>query len=170
MDYLWSPWRYRYVSSENAGQECLFCRLASAKDDRSEYILLRAERNFVVLNRYPYTSGHLMIAPYAHVASLEEADPETLEENIRLARRMESALKQVYKPEGFNMGLNIGRCAGAGIAGHLHMHLLPRWTGDANFMTTTGETRVLPEDLETTYEKLKPLMAEPDPKKDASLI
>lgn len=158
MDYLWSPWRYRYVSSSTAGEPCLFCRISSEKNDKSNYILLRAERNFVVLNRYPYTSGHLMIAPYAHVATLEEAEPQTLEEMMRLARRMEAALRKAYRPEGFNMGLNVGRCAGAGIAGHLHMHMLPRWTGDANFMTTTGETRVLPEDLETTYEKLRSLM------------
>ena len=132
----------------------MFCRVAAEKNDRANYVVLRAERNFVILNRYPYTSGHLMIAPYAHVATLEEADAPALEEMMRLAKRSEQALRAVYKPEGFNFGLNIGRCAGAGIAGHIHMHGLPRWAGDASFITTVGETRVLPEDLETTYDRL----------------
>ncbi len=154
MDYLWSPWRYRYVSSNSGEDGCLFCRISSEKDDKSNYVLLRAERNFAVLNRFPYTSGHLMIVPYAHVASLEEAEPETLAEMMVLARRAEIALRRVYRPEGLNLGLNIGKSAGAGVAGHIHMHVLPRWSGDVNFMTAVGETRVLPEDLETSYERL----------------
>lgn len=157
MDHLWSPWRYRYVSTDTGEEPCLFCRIASEKDDKVNYVLLRAERNFILLNRYPYTSGHLMIAPYAHVATLEEADPQTLEEMIRLAQRAEAALRRAYRPSGLNLGLNIGKSAGAGIAGHIHMHVLPRWSGDVNFMTTIGETRVLPEDLETTYAKLSGL-------------
>jgi ATP adenylyltransferase len=154
MDYLWSPWRYRYVSSAAPDDECFFCKKSAESEDRKNYILLRAERNFVLLNLFPYTSGHLMIAPYTHVSTLEESDPRALEEMMRLARRAESALRSAYRPGGFNMGINVGRCAGAGIPGHLHMHVLPRWTGDANFMTTVGETRVLPEDLDTSYEKL----------------
>jgi len=155
MDHLWSPWRYRYVSSATDDDACLFCRIAGEATDRENYVLLRAEWNFVLLNRYPYTSGHLMIAPYAHVATLEEAAPPALAEMIALAQRMEGALRRTYHPGGFNMGLNIGRCAGAGVAGHIHMHLLPRWAGDVNFMTTAGETRVLPEDLETTWQRLR---------------
>jgi ATP adenylyltransferase len=147
MDRLWSPWRYRYVSKKGT-EECIFC-------GNPDYVIHRAEKNFVLLNLYPYTSGHLMIAPYAHVATLTESDPAALDEMIRLAQRAEAALKKVYDPSGFNMGLNIGESAGAGIAGHIHMHVLPRWPGDANFMTTIGETRVMPEDLETTWAKLK---------------
>ena len=154
MDHLWSPWRYRYVSSAAPDGPCLFCRIASEADDKSNYVLLRAERNFVLLNRFPYTSGHLMIAPYAHVATLGDTDPATLTEMMALARRCESALRGVYRADGLNVGLNIGHAAGAGVAGHIHMHVLPRWFGDVNFMTAIAETRVLPEDLETTYQRV----------------
>ncbi len=153
MDRLWSPWRYRYVSKKGL-KECIFCLNSSLNDDKTHYILHRAEKNFVLLNLYPYTSGHLMIAPYAHVPSLSESEPTALQEMMLLAQRAEAALRKVYNPSGFNVGLNIGESAGAGIAGHIHMHVLPRWLGDANFMTTIGETRVMPEDLETTYAKL----------------
>ena len=118
-------------------------------------MVLRAERSFILLNRYPYTTGHLMIAPYAHVATLEQADAATLEEIMLLAQRAEKALRAVYRPSGLNLGFNIGESAGAGVAGHIHMHALPRWAGDTSFITTIGETRVLPESLETTYEKLR---------------
>jgi len=158
MDYLWSPWRYRYVSSAAPDDRCLFCRIAEEAKDRENYVLLRAEHNFVLLNLFPYTTGHLMIAPYAHVATLEGADPEALAEMMSLARRMEAALRSIYRPEGLNLGLNIGRSAGAGVADHIHLHMLPRWPGDVNFMTAIGETRVLPEDLETTYERLKQIL------------
>jgi ATP adenylyltransferase len=154
MDYLWSPWRYKYVSAASPDESCLFCRVSAESDDEKNYVLLRAERNFILLNRFPYTSGHVMIAPYAHVASLEEADLAAVEEMIGLARRLEAAMRAAYRAGGFNIGLNIGRSAGAGIEGHIHMHVLPRWSGDVNFMTTVGETRVLPEDLDTTYAKL----------------
>lgn len=159
MDHLWSPWRYRYVSTSGADTgvpegECLFCRISSESKDKDNYVLLRAERNFALLNRFPYTSGHLMIVPYTHVATLEEADPAALGEMMSLAQRMEAVLRRVYQAGGLNLGLNIGKSAGAGIAGHIHMHVLPRWAGDVNFMTTVGETRVLPEDLETTYARL----------------
>ena len=156
MDYLWSPWRYNYVSTASGQQDtCLFCRVASEANDAQNFVVLRAERCFVLLNRYPYTTGHLMIAPYAHVAMLGEAEAATLEEMMRIAQRAESALRAVYRPSGLNLGFNLGEAAGAGIAGHLHMHALPRWAGDTSFITTIGETRVLPEALETTYEKLK---------------
>jgi ATP adenylyltransferase len=162
MDYLWSPWRYKYVTSgspassgERSGEPaCLFCRIATQSDDRQNYVLLRAERNFVLLNRYPYATGHLMIAPYEHVAALEDAETQTMEELIRLAQRAEAAVRRIYQAGGVNLGFNIGQCAGAGVAGHIHMHVLPRWHGDTSFITTTGETRVLPEDLETSWEKL----------------
>jgi len=154
MDHLWSPWRYRYVSAEQPAGDCLFCRILSESNDKDNYVLLRAEQNFVLLNRFPYTSGHLMIVPNAHVASLETAEPAALAEMMVLARRMETVLRQVYRPGGLNLGLNIGKSAGAGIAGHIHMHVLPRWAGDVNFMTTIAETRVLPEDLDTTYSRL----------------
>ncbi len=155
MDHLWSPWRYRYVSSGAVRDECLFCAKAASSDDQTNYVVLRGEHNFILLNLYPYTSGHLMIAPYAHVASLTEAAPVALEEMMRLTTRTEAALRSLYKPEGLNVGMNLGACAGAGVAGHIHMHVLPRWCGDASFMSTVGETRVLPEELGTTWERLR---------------
>ena len=158
MDRLWSPWRYRYISSAPAGG-CIFCDKAAEQRDEENLILYRAERNFVLLNLYPYTSGHLMIAPYAHVATLEAAEEDTLAEMSRLARAAERHLRATYKAPGFNVGMNIGECAGAGVAGHIHMHVLPRWTGDANFMSTVAETRVLPEDLHTSWERLSAAFA-----------
>jgi len=165
MDQLWSPWRYQYVSSAGIvplGKDfCFFCQIAANPgDDAVNLVVLRAERSFVLLNRYPYCSGHLMIAPYAHVASLAETEVATLEEMMRLAQRCESALRRVYGPDGLNFGFNIGQAAGAGVAGHIHMHGLPRWSGDTSFMTTVGETRVLPEDLATTREKLAAALAD----------
>jgi ATP adenylyltransferase len=154
MDRLWTPWRYRYVSTASSGG-CIFCEKAASSDDRGNYVVLRAERNFAILNLYPYTSGHLMIAPYQHVATLGGAPQETLEEMMRLTARAEDALRRLYEPDGLNIGMNVGASAGAGVAGHIHMHVLPRWTGDGSFMTTVAETRVLPETLETTYERLK---------------
>jgi ATP adenylyltransferase len=155
MDRLWSPWRYRYVSTARTAGGCIFCEKAASSDDRGNFVVLRAERNFLLLNLYPYTSGHLMVAPYQHVATLEDAEPATLEEMMGLTARAERALREVYHPGGLNIGMNLGECAGAGVAGHIHMHVLPRWLGDASFMTTVGETRVLPETLETTYDRLK---------------
>jgi len=154
MDRLWSPWRYAYVSDASLSSGCIFCDHASSGEDRKHYILHRGRKNYALLNLYPYTTGHLMIAPYEHVASLGETSEGTLEEMILLARRSEEALRAVYHPSGLNLGMNIGECAGAGVAGHIHLHVVPRWPADSNFMTTVGETRVLPEDLETTYRKL----------------
>lgn len=155
MDYLWSPWRYRYVSREAASDKCIFCEKAAETDDARNLILHRGERNFILLNLYPYTTGHMMIVPYEHVATVAEAQPETLTEMMLLARKASACLQDVYHPQGLNLGMNIGECAGAGIAGHIHMHLLPRWVGDSNFMTTISETRVIPEELTETYRKLK---------------
>jgi ATP adenylyltransferase len=143
------------VSSGIPADKCLFCSIASSPDDRANFVVLRAEHNFVLLNLYPYTGGHLMIAPYAHVPALAEADPVALEEMMRLSVRAEIALRTLYKPDGLNLGMNLGQAAGAGVAGHIHMHVLPRWAGDASFITTVGETRVLAEELGTTWEKLR---------------
>jgi ATP adenylyltransferase len=154
MDYLWTPWRYRYIASAKSDDACVFCHAVAANQDRETLILYRGERTFIILNRYPYTSGHVMVVPYAHVADLSAADPEMLAEMMRLAQRMQLALQKTYRPEGFNIGMNLGRAAGAGIVGHLHLHVLPRWAGDANFMTVVGETRVEPEELSTTYDRL----------------
>lgn len=154
MDRLWSPWRFNYVSKAEIPRGCLFCDKPAEQDDRKNLIVYRGDRTFVILNLFPYTAGHLMIAPYAHIATLQDASDEIATEMIRLARLAEKHLRTIYKPEGLNMGINLGECAGAGVAGHLHMHVLPRWCGDANFMTTVGETRVLPEDINVTFEKL----------------
>ena len=154
MDHLWTPWRYRYIAQTEPSTGCIFCIKAADNRDAENYILHRGSLNFILLNLFPYTNGHLMIAPYAHVATMEETRQETMAEMMRLARRAEANLRAVYRPDGLNMGMNIGASAGAGVAGHIHMHLLPRWTGDANFMTTIGETRVVPEELPVTYEKL----------------
>ncbi len=156
MDYLWSPWRYRYVSQAGKGEGCPFCLklAADSAKDRENLVLFRGRNNFVLLNLYPYTTGHLLITPNAHVANFDQATPETLAEMMALAQRLQKALHQFYNPEGYNLGMNLGRCAGAGVADHLHLHLLPRWTGDSNFMTVVGETRVQPEDLLATYDKL----------------
>lgn len=154
MDYLWTPWRYRYIASAKKDDHCVFCEAIAANDDRQTLVLLRGEKNFIILNRYPYTSGHVMVVPYSHVADLSSADPDMLAEMMQLAQRMQLALQKTYRPEGFNIGMNLGRAAGAGIVGHLHLHVLPRWAGDANFMTVVGETRVEPEELSTTYDRL----------------
>jgi ATP adenylyltransferase len=155
MDYLWTPWRYRYIANATKDDRCIFCDALAANDDARTLIIFRGEKNFIILNRYPYTSGHVMVVPYAHVADLTAAEPETLAEMMRLAQRVQGVLGRVYRPEGYNLGMNLGRAAGAGITGHLHLHVLPRWAGDANFMTVTGETRVEPEELSATFEKLR---------------
>jgi ATP adenylyltransferase len=154
MDRLWSPWRYRYVSKADPSDACIFCTRAAEERDADNYILYRGKRNFVILNLYPYTSGHLMVVPYEHVAKLEEAPEETVTELMLLSREACRHLGALYHPRGVNMGMNIGECAGAGVAGHIHMHVLPRWPGDANFMTVVGETRVMPEEIAETYRKL----------------
>ena len=164
MDFLWTPWRYRYVSAPKGDprdrEQCVFCRiLASERSDSKSLIVVRGERNFVMLNRYPYTSGHMMVVPYAHLAGLDEAPLETAEEMMRLTRRLVRALRRLYRPDGINVGMNIGRAAGAGVDGHIHMHALPRWSGDSSFATAIGETRVLPEALSTTWERARAELA-----------
>ncbi len=159
MDYLWTPWRYRYISTAGQDQRCVFCDAPAAGDDAAALIVLRAEKNYVILNRYPYTSGHLMVVPYAHQATPADLDLATLTEMMVLGQRMQAALESLYHPQGYNYGINVGRAAGAGIAGHLHMHLLPRWVGDTNFMTAVAETRLEPEDLSVTYQRLRHALA-----------
>ncbi len=154
MDYLWTPWRYRYISQSGKHDSCIFCD-AAAGDDAASFIILRGKKNYIILNRFPYTTGHVMVVPFAHLAELRECDAETLGEMMSLAQRVQLALESVYHPEGYNLGMNLGRCAGAGVQGHVHLHVLPRWSGDANFMTTVSETRLEPEELATTYEKLR---------------
>ena len=155
MDYLWTPWRYRYVAEAGKDDTCIFCSALAANDDAGRKILHRGQLNFIILNLFPYTTGHSMVVPYRHVPDLSGCDAETLAEHMQLARRVQVALAKIYKPEGFNLGMNIGRCAGAGVTGHVHMHVLPRWTGDSSFMTTVGETRLHPEEIEQTYAKLR---------------
>ena len=161
MDILWSPWRYDYIKSGSSDEHsrppssCVFCALKEeAGDDESKAILHRGRYNFVVLNIYPYISGHLLIVPYEHLGELDAAPKETTDELMDLAKRAQTLLRENYRPHGFNLGMNLGRAAGAGVADHIHMHVMPRWTGDTNFMSTIGETRVIPEDLSTTYNKL----------------
>lgn len=156
MDYLWTPWRYQYIAdASKSSSACIFCDAIAANDDAKMLVILRAKKNYVILNRYPYTSGHVMIVPYQHVADFAGADADTMCEMMLLAQRVQAALEKAYHPEGYNLGMNLGRAAGAGVQGHLHLHVLPRWCGDSNFMTVTGETRVEPEDLSTTYKKLR---------------
>ena len=182
MDYLWTPWRYAYlVDDDPAGRKgvpaalaawpgdchCVFCNLLGStrfavehggspvEADRAANIVLRAEHCFVVLNAYPYSSGHLMIVPYAHEAMLAHLDPAAAQEMMALAQRSDAVLRQVYEPHGTNLGMNLGKAAGAGVEEHLHLHVLPRWMGDANFMTVIAETRVLPETLNVTWQRLR---------------
>jgi ATP adenylyltransferase len=159
MDYLWTPWRYRYIADASKDEGCIFCDALKANDDTRTQIVFRGAKNFVLLNRFPYTSGHVMVVPYAHVADFSAAEPDTLAEMMRIAQRVQAALEKTYHPQGYNLGMNLGRAAGAGVVGHLHLHVLPRWAGDANFMTVVGETRVEPEDLSTTFEKLRKALA-----------
>ncbi|HTP68735.1 MAG TPA: HIT domain-containing protein [Dongiaceae bacterium] len=157
MDYLWTPWRYQYMDQVTSGKqpECFFCDALASNRDEETLLVYRGKQAFVILNRYPYTSGHVMIVPFAHVAELNLCEPQALEEIISLAQRVEAIFRTEYKPDGMNLGMNLGKAAGAGVAGHLHLHMLPRWFGDSNFMTVTGETRVHPEDLATTYQRLR---------------
>lgn len=157
MDRLWSPWRSEYIASAGDAAEtvCIFCKLRDEPDnDETNFVVHRGSHNFIVLNRYPYISGHLLIVPYEHIGELDKAAKATTAELMELAKQSQTALREVYQPDGFNLGMNLGRAAGAGIANHIHLHFLPRWSGDTNFMTSVGEARVLPEDLSTTYAKL----------------
>jgi ATP adenylyltransferase len=153
LQYLFAPWRFAYVSQADSPGGCIFC--AAARNDADGLTVARSDHAFALLNRYPYTSGHTMVAPYAHLGDLSELDNEALVAVMRLAQRVVRALRQVYQPHGFNVGFNLGEAAGAGIAEHLHLHIVPRWRGDTSFMTVNAEVRVLPEALEETRVKLR---------------
>ena len=156
MDYLFTPWRFTYLSNAGKTPECVFCGQVKLQD-REALIIHRGQHCFIILNAFPYTSGHVMIVPYEHFDELQKLSPAAATEMMALSQRMEQALRAAYKPNGINLGMNIGAAAGAGVAGHIHMHVLPRWIADSNFMTVVGETRVVPEDLGTTWEKLRKL-------------
>ena len=156
MDYIWSPWRMEYISrSDQKTSRCIFCDALQDNKDPENFIVHRASQGFVILNRYPYTSGHLMVVPYAHQSSFDILESETRAELMELMAHAVKVLGDLYNPAGFNVGANIGTAAGAGVTGHIHFHVLPRWIGDTNFMTTLASTRVLPEPLEDTYTKLR---------------
>ena len=161
MDYLWTPWRYQYLEQATQGKQpdCIFCEALALNRDEETLIVHRAKKSFVILNRFPYTSGHVLIVPNAHVAELHLCQPGALEEMMEFAQKLEGVYHPEYTPDGMNLGMNLGKAAGAGVAGHLHLHMLPRWIGDSNFMTVTGETRVHPEDLRTTFDRLKKAFA-----------
>jgi ATP adenylyltransferase len=154
MDYLFTPWRYAYISTAGKTTGCVFCE-AAQRDDRDALIVHRGRNCFVILNAFPYTSGHVMIVPYAHLDQLQKLPAEAATEMMSLSQKMEGVLRAAYKPDGINLGMNIGAAAGAGVADHIHMHVLPRWIADSNFVTVLGETRILPEDLKVTWEKLR---------------
>ena len=158
MDYLWTPWRYAYVSNTEKTAGCVFCNAAKEKDDAKAYVVSRGERCFVILNAYPYTPGHVMIVPYDHLDELQKLPKDAANEMMGLSQRMETVLRELYHPDGINLGMNIGKAAGAGIAGHIHMHVLPRWVADSNFVSVVGETRVLPETLDVTWKRMREAM------------
>jgi ATP adenylyltransferase len=187
MDYLFTPWRFAYITSaETSGRPgvpsalsawpgdtgCVFCNLLASVDYAIEHgmgrdqaeaaagLVHRGSHCFLMLNAFPYTSGHVMIMPYAHLDRLSALPPETAHELIDLAQQTEGILSRLYHPQGFNFGLNLGKAAGAGVAGHLHLHAMPRWVGDTNFMTTIAETRIVPEDLPTTWQRLRNAFSE----------
>lgn len=150
---LWTPWRMAFIQGDKPS-ECIFCAKARATRDRENYVLYRGKHNFILLNAYPYTAGHLMIAPYEHRGSLEDLAPEVTAELMGLTKRALRALRKAERTDSFNVGVNIGAPAGAGIADHVHLHVVPRWAGDSNFMPVVGDTRLIPETLDSTYEKL----------------
>jgi ATP adenylyltransferase len=153
---IWAPWRLKYVkgASDDAGGECIFCAKPAEGDDEAALIVHRGERAYVILNKFPYTNGHLMVAPYEHLATLPELDADTVAEAMALAQQAMGILERVYAPQGYNVGFNQGRVAGAGVEHHIHMHVVPRWGGDTNFMPVLADTRVMPQTLEQSYEAL----------------
>jgi ATP adenylyltransferase len=154
MKHIWSPWRLEYLTTDRISG-CIFCNAAQGSDDRENLVLYRGELAFLILNRFPYNNGHLMVVPYAHVASPEELEPAILTEMMLLMNRGLAALRSAMKPEGFNAGLNLGRVAGAGVEDHVHIHVVPRWLGDTNFMPVVGDMRVVPQTWLQTYDQLK---------------
>jgi ATP adenylyltransferase len=159
VERLFTPWRMAYVSTTERTPGCVLCRARDGADGADRLIVHTAELNFVVANLYPYNGGHVMVAPRRHVGSLGEATVEELAEMMLLARRLEAAFWDAYRPDGINVGMNLGRPAGAGVADHIHMHLVPRWTGDTSFMTVVSGTRVIPEEPEEACRRLRPYFA-----------
>jgi len=159
MERLWTPWRMEYIKSaatSDEGEGCIFCDLPKEDDDERTLILARGRTAFVILNRFPYNPGHLMVAPYRHEGDLVELKDEELVETSELVRESVRVLRDAWEPSGFNVGMNLGRVAGAGVPGHVHWHVVPRWDGDSNFMPVIGQTKVLPELLDESYAKLRP--------------
>lgn len=152
---IWAPWRLRYVKNAKQSDECVFCAKPEGGDDREALIVHRGERCFVILNLFPYTNGHLMVAPFEHVGRLQDIDSDVTAEMMALAQRAMSRMEEIYAPEGFNVGVNQGRVAGAGVEGHIHLHVVPRWAGDNNYMPVLADTRVMPQSLEESYDALQ---------------
>lgn len=159
MDHLWTPWRYAYVSGAEAATTCVFCDVTKESDEQAR-IVYRGNHCYIILNTYPYTNGHVMIVPFVHLDELRKLPSDAAHEMMALTQRMEDILRSLYRPDGINLGMNIGKAAGAGVAGHIHMHILPRWIADANFASVIGETRVLPEALEVTWERIRGALVE----------
>ena len=155
MDILFTPWRYEYVSTVDKRVGCIFCEKPSESDDRANLVLHRGERAFIMLNLYPYSTGHVMVAPYQHVETIEKLDSRTVLEMMEQASLAMKAIRETFSPEGFNLGINIARVAGAGITDHVHLHVVPRWAGDSNFMSVISHTRVLPMSLDEVWLALK---------------
>lgn len=152
---IWAPWRLRYVSNARKQDDCVFCLKPAEGNDREALVVHRGERCYVILNLYPYTSGHLMVAPFEHVGRLQDIEPEVTAEMMDLAQQAIRRMEDVYRPEGFNLGVNQGRVAGAGVEGHIHLHVVPRWAGDNNYMPVIADTRVMPQSLEESYDALQ---------------
>ena|SRR5690349_14357150 len=155
MKHLWSPWRMTYIEKHEKEAGCVFCNAQARTDSAENLIAFRGKNAYVILNLFPYTSGHLMVVPFEHKASIEDLDAGIRTEMMELVNQCMGVLRKLYNPHGFNMGANIGEAAGAGVLGHVHIHIVPRWNGDTNFMTTLGSARVLPEFLEDTYRRVK---------------
>ena len=154
MEKLWAPWRMKYILGEKSSG-CIFCDSAETEDDRSGLVLHRGEKGFVMMNRFPYNNGHVMVAPFRHVGTLEGLNDSESLDLMRLLQLCERAIRTVLKPEGFNIGVNMGRIAGAGVEDHLHIHVVPRWGGDTSFMPVLSETKVINEEVERTYQRLR---------------
>ena len=157
MERIWAPWRMSYVSNNTPNQGCIFC--PSEHGDRERLILARSENSLLMLNRYPYTGGHLMVAPLRHAAGLDDLEDVELLDLMHMLRKGRTLLHRVVNPDGFNIGLNLGKAAGAGVEEHLHIHIVPRWNGDSNFMTVIGDVRVIPEGLMAAYDQLSAALA-----------
>ena len=152
MKILWAPWRIKYILGKKEG--CIFCDKVKENKDKENYVLLRGKTAFAMLNTFPYNNGHLMVAPYKHVPDFDDLDESELGELMRLVKKCTQVLKKALKPQGFNIGANVGKAAGAGVEGHIHIHVVPRWGGDTNFIYTVGETKIIPETLDDTFNKL----------------